>query len=136
MNKIKIACIASLLSSSFAYATSSCDGFELKIKNNLADDLLVTTIKLNGAEIQPGAIQQIDRKTAQVFTINSSADNVPMVGEFVFHTLSIPSKTVTIQYNLENASLFCEHTDKSPLSDYSIEKTRFPGSVHYIISNK
>lgn len=136
MNKIKLACIASLLSSSFAYAASSCDGFEIKIKNNLADDLLATTIKLNGAEIQPGGIQKIDGKTSQVFTINSSVENVPMVGEFVFHTLSVPSKTVTIQYTLDNTSLFCEHTDKSPLSDYAVEKIRVPGSIHYLISNK
>ena len=136
LNKIKLACIGSLLCSSFVYAASPCDGFELKIKNNLSDDLLVTTIKLNGAEIQPGGVQKIDGKTSQVFTINSSVENVPMNGEFVFHTLSLPIKTVTIQYSLENASLFCEHTEKSPQSDYSIEKTRLPGAVHYTISNK
>ncbi len=135
MNKIKIACIGSLLFSSFAYASLPCDGFELKIKNNLADDLLVTTIKLNGAELQPSQIQKIDGKTAQVFTVNTSAQDIPMIGEFVFHTISIPSKTVNIKFNLDNYGLICEHTDKLSESDYSVEKSRLPGSVNYTISN-
>lgn len=135
LNKIKLACLASLLSPCFVYAASPCDGFELKIKNNLADDLLVTTLRLHGAELQPGGIQKIDSKTAQVFTINSSIKDVPMTGEFVFHTISLPSKTVTIQFTLNNSSLFCEHSDTSPSGDYSIEKTRLPGSVNYIINN-
>lgn len=135
MNKIKLVCLTSLLISSFVYAAPSCDGFGLKIKNNLANDLLVTSLKLNGAELQPGGIQKIDSKTAQVFTVNSSSKDVPMLGEFVFHTISLPSKTVSIQFTLNNSSLFCEHTDKSPSGDYSVEKTRLPGSVNYTISN-
>ncbi len=136
MNKIKLACLASLLSSSFVYAASPCDGFELKIKNNLADNLLVTTLKLNGAELQPGGIQKIDSKTAQVFTINSSAKDVPMDGEFVFHTISLPIKTVTIKFTLNNATLYCEHTDISNSGDYSVEKSRLPGSVNYTVNNQ
>ena len=136
MNKIKLVCLASLLSTSFLYAATPCDGFELKINNNLADNLLVTTLKLSGAELQPGGIQKIDSKTAQVFTINSSSNDVPMVGEFTFHTISIPSRTVTIQFTLTNSSLFCEHTETSTSGDYSVEKNRLPGSVHYTISNK
>jgi hypothetical protein len=135
LNKIKLACVVSLLSSSFAYAAPPCDGFELKIKNNLADDLLVTTIKLNGADLQPGGIQKIDGNTAQVFTVNSSTQDTPMIGEFVFHTISLPSKTVKIKFNLNNSLLVCEHTDNSPLSDYAVEKNRLPGSVNYTISN-
>lgn len=136
LNKIKLTCIISLLSSTVAFATAPCDGFDLKIKNNLADDLLVTSIKLNGADIQPGGIQKIDGKTTQVFTVNSSIENVPMTGEFVFHTISLPSKMVKIQYDLQNTLLICRHTDKSPVGDYSVEKNRLPGSANYTISNK
>ena len=136
MNKIKFACFVALLSSSFVYAAAPCNGFEIKIKNNLADDLLVTTLKLNGANVQPGGIQKIDGKTAQVFTVNSSAQNTPMIGEFVFHTISLPSKSVSINFSLENSSLICKHTDKSPAGDYSVEKTRLPGSINYTISNQ
>jgi hypothetical protein len=134
LNKIKLACLVSLLSSSFTYASTPCDGFELKIKNNLADDLLVSTIKLNGADLQPGGIQKIDGKSSQVFTVNSSAENTPMAGEFIFHTISIPSKTVKIKFTLNNLILVCEHADISTVSDYAVEKTRLPGSVNYTIS--
>ena len=136
MNKIKLACLTSLFFTGVVSAAIPCDGFELKIKNSLADDLLVTTIKLHGAELQPAGIQKIDSKLEQVFTVNSSAENVPMVGEFVFHTISLPSREVKIQFDLKNSGLICEHTDNSPVSDYEVSKTRLPGKVYYTISNK
>lgn len=136
MNKLKLACIASLLASGIAQATTPCNSFEIKVKNNLADDLLVTRIKLHGAEIQPGGLQKLDAKTEQVFTVNNSAEGVPMAGVLVFHTISLPSKEVKINFDLKNAGLICEHTDTSPESDYAVEKTRLPGKVNYSISNK
>lgn len=136
MNKIKLACIASLLVAGIAQASTPCNGFELKIKNQLADDLLVTTIHLDGAELQPGGIQKVNAKSEQVFTVNASSDNVPMSGNLTFHTISLPSKTVKVQFDLVNSGLICEHTDRSPDSDYSVEKTRLPGKVNYTISNK
>ncbi|HRD69276.1 MAG TPA: hypothetical protein PK657_03960 [Legionella sp.] len=135
MNKLKLACVASLLAAGIAQASTPCDGFDIKIKNKLADDLLVTKIHLNGADIQPGHIQKINGGTEQVFTVNSSSDAV-MSGDFEFHTISLPSKVVKIQFNLKNSGLICEHTDTSPDSDYSVDKTRLPGKVDYSIFNK
>lgn len=136
MNKLKLACIASLLSAGIAHAAPSCDGFEIKIKNQLADDLLVTKIHLNGAEIQPGGIQKINGNSEQVFTINNSAEDVVMSGNLVFHTISLPSKEVKVRFDLKNTGLVCEHTDFSPEGDYAVEKTRLPGKVDYSIINK
>lgn len=135
MNNLKLACIASLLAAGIAQA-SPCDGFEIKIKNHLADDLLVTRIHLDGANIQPGGIQKIDGHTEQVFSVSKSSDAIAMTGDFVFHTISLPSKEVKIKFNLQNSGVVCEHTDTSPDSDYSVEKTRLPGKVNYTISNK
>lgn len=137
MNKLNLVCIASLLATGIAQAASiPCNGFEIKVKNHLAEDLLVTRIALHGAELQPGGIQKIDAKTEQAFTVNKSADGVAMKGDLVFHTISLPSKEVKIKFNLINSGLVCEHTDNSPESDYTVEKTRVPGSVDYTISNK
>ncbi len=133
MNKLKLALIASLLTAGLAQASTPCNSFEIKVSNNLADDLLVTHIKFSGAELQPGGIQKLNSKTEQVFTVNKSTDGLPMTGDLVFHTLSLPSKVVKIQFNLQNATLICEHTDTSPESDYTVEKTRLPGKVHYSI---
>lgn len=135
-NKIKLACFASLLFSGVISAATPCDGFELKIKNSLAEDILVTTINLNGAELQPGGIQKINSNNEQVFTVNNSAENVAMNGEFVFHTISLPSKSVKIQFDMKNLGLLCEHTDNTPSSDFEVSKTRLPGKVNYTISNK
>lgn len=135
MNKFKLAGIASLLATGIAHATP-CDGFEIKVKNNLADDLIATKIHLDGADIQPGGIQQINGKSEQVFTVNSSAEDKTIAGEMTFHTVSLPSKKVSIKFTLKNSGLVCTHTDTSPASDYSVEKTRLPGKVDYSITNK
>ena len=121
MNKIKLVCFASILAAGITHASSTpCDGFEIKIKNDLPDNLLVTKIQVNGAEIQPGGIQQISGKSAEIFTVNKTADDRNMAGEFVFHTLNLPSKEVKIQFDLKNKTLFCEHSDKTKDGDYSI----------------
>ncbi|HHF7349530.1 TPA: hypothetical protein ACPSKE_002738 [Legionella feeleii] len=136
MNKIKLAFIVSILVTEIASASSSCDGFQIRLKNNLADDLWVTTINLRGAEIQPGAFEKLKRQSEQVFTINRTSENLPMTGEFTLHTLSFPAKTVKITYTLEDKIAFCEHSDNSPRGDYAVEKNRILGGVQYSINNQ
>lgn len=137
MNKSKLACLASLLAAGIVQASSPCDGFELKIKNKLADDLLVTSIVLNGVAIQPDGIQRVNEHTEQVFTVNNSIDSVPIQGELVLHTISLPSKNVKINFNLEHTGLSCEHNDLTGGdNDYTVAKMRLPGAVDYSISNK
>lgn len=136
MNKFKIAALASLLVSGAAFADPACNGFQLKIKNNLAEDLLVSKISLTGAEIQPGTFETLKAKTEQVFTVNASNEDLGMDGEFALHTISLPSKTVKIRYTLMNKGAICEHTEYSPGGDYSVEKTRGLGEVKYSINNQ
>lgn len=136
MNKLVAILLGSFAISTFANASTPCNGFEFSVKNNLADDLLVTTIKLNGADIQPSGFEKLNSGAEQVFKVNNSNDNVPMTGEFILHTISLPTKTVKITFNLENKLAVCEHSDTSPASDYSVEKTRKVGKVDYTISNK
>lgn len=135
MNKLKLTLIASTLVTGIASAAPSCDGFQIRLKNNLADDLLVTTIKLNGAEIQPGTFEKLDSKSEQVFTINRSTEGLPMKGEFTLHTISLPSKTVKVEYTLDNKVAFCEHDDVSPRGDFALEVNRKFGEAQYTINN-
>lgn len=134
MKKLKLACLSTLLVSGIASASPSCEGFQIKLKNNLPEHLLITDIKLNGAEINPRSIEQLKSNMSQVFTINNSSENVPMKGEFTLHTLSLPSATVVIQYTLDNKIAHCSHNDLSPESDLPIEKTRKIGEVEYAIN--
>ncbi len=136
MKKIKLVIIASAFVAGVASASSSCEGFQVRLKNNLADDLLVTSIKLNGAEIQPGIFEKLNHKSEQVFTINRTTPDLPMKGEFALHTISLPSKTVIIQYTLENKVAYCEHIDNSPKGDYAVEKKRKIGEIQYTINNQ
>ncbi|MBA4697237.1 MAG: hypothetical protein H2069_07615 [Legionella sp.] len=133
MNKLKLACLATCLVSGIASAAPSCDGFQLKLKNTLNEDLLVTTIKLDGAQIQPGLIEKLNANSEQVFTVNGSAENLPMVGEFRLHTISVPTKTLVIKYTMDNKTAMCEHTDQSEPTDMGIEKSRTVGGVEYLI---
>jgi hypothetical protein len=136
MNKFKLLGLIPFLISGLASATPVCDGFQLKIANNLADNLLVTSVKIKGAKIQPSSIEKLDSKAEQVFTINSSNDNSPIHGEFILHTISVPFKTIKLKYSLESKGAICEHRGHSVSKDFSIQKTREVGQVSYTISGK
>ena len=112
-----------------------CNGFAIKVKNNLPDDLLAIQIHLNGADIQPTGIQKLNAKSETVLTVNNSAEDRPMSGEFIFRTISLPSNEVKIKFDLSNKVLICEHTDNTLSGHYSVEKTRLPGKVTYTIGN-
>lgn len=135
MSKIKIVCLASFLAASIAQASTPCDGFEIKIKNALPDSLVATNTQLSGATIQPAGIQKIDGNSEAVFTVNGSAENLPMSGYFTFRTISLPSKVVRIRFNLTNQVLVCEHSEDTSDGDYPISHTRLPGKITYTIGN-
>ncbi|MBA2652298.1 MAG: hypothetical protein H0U73_08545 [Tatlockia sp.] len=137
MKTLKLACISTLLAAGIAHASIPCNGLEIKIKNNTTEDLIATGIKLVGAELNPGSSPQINAKTEQVFSVNNSNKDVEMTGELIFHTASLPSKEVKIQFNLRNKTLSCHHEDITPLNaNFSIDKNRYAGKVDYTISHK
>ncbi|MBA3660942.1 MAG: hypothetical protein H0W64_04395 [Gammaproteobacteria bacterium] len=134
MKMYKLICLSSLLAFGVAHAASvPCNGFEIKIKNNSSDDLIINKIALQGAEIQPGTIQKLNAHVEQVFTVNKSQDDKTMNGSFEFHSLTVPTKKVSIKYDLKNKNLACHHYDLERAGDYSIDKTRLPGHVTYTI---
>lgn len=135
MKKIQLLCLVSLLSVGIANASTPCNGFQIKIKNDLQDDLVVTTMKLNGAELQHGGFQTLDSKKEAVLIVADSDVNTPMTGEFIFHTISLPSRTVHLNFNLSNQFVMCQHTDHSTNDDYSVGIFRLPGQVSYTIGN-
>lgn len=137
MNKLKLACLAPFFIGGVAFAGPSCNGFQIKLKNNLADSLVVTSVKLNGADIQPGSFENLNSGAEQAFTINNSNENTPMTGEFTLRTASLPVKTVKIAYTLENKTGVCDHTDiPQSGNDYAAVKSRELGAVKYDISNQ
>lgn len=134
--KAAVSCLGSFLVAGMLHA-AACDSFEIKIKNALADAVIVSHIGVDGAHIQPDWIQRIGSQVEQVFTITGSADNVPMKGHMTFLTESLPIKKIKINFDLVNNGLICSHTDNSPKGDYSLETTRIPGKgVNYTILNK
>lgn len=136
MKNLKTFGIVLGLVSSMTFASAPCTGFDIKLQNNLDENLQISSIKLQGAELNPTDFKQLNAKTDQIFTVNNSLDNVPMTGEFVLHTLSLPAKEVRIQYTLENSGLVCEHKDQSIDGNFSLDKTRLVGQVQYSINNK
>ncbi|CDZ76798.1 hypothetical protein BN59_01074 [Legionella massiliensis] len=135
MNKLKITLIASALWTSVVSAAPSCDGLIIRLRNNLLDDLLMTTNNLTGAAIQPKFFEKLKGKSEQILTINGTSEEVPMAGEIVLYTITLPSRVIKIQYTLENKLAYCEHTDKSIQSDYIVQKNRNIGEVQYSINN-
>lgn len=134
MNKLKLLALGSLLVSGVATANPACNGFEIKIKNNLTDDLLISSIKLDGADITPVGFDKLNGKTETTFTVNNSNKDIPMYGKFVFHTMSLPVKEINIEYTLENKGLVCENNTIDTPSDYPVDKSRAVNQVIYAIN--
>lgn len=133
MQKLRLACLALLLTTGLAQAATPCNGFEIKITNNTSDDLLINKIDLQGADIEPGGIEKLDAGSTQAFTVNNSQDGKKMQGNFEFHSISLPSKEVNIKFDLDNKEIFCEHNDTGSNGDYPVDTTRLVGNVTYTI---
>ena len=133
MKKNQLACMLLLLTTGIAHAAAPCDGFEITIKNNLQDKLLGTTIKLNGADIKPGVLVEINSQSEAVFTVSGSTEDTPMSGELIFKTITLPSKTIHVEFDLKNQFLVCEHTNKEVPNVYPVTHIRLPSNVVYTI---
>lgn len=133
LKKISFVFFTSILAAGLVYASVPCNGFEIKLKNNTPDDLLIHKIELKGADLQPGGIQKLNSKQEQSFTVNESVNGHDMEGSIELHSISLPSKSVSIKFLLKNRLLICQHDDAGSASDYSLGKTRLPGNVTYNI---
>jgi hypothetical protein len=136
MKKINFVYLASIFAASAVQASVPCDNFQISINNQLSDDLLGTTVKLNGASLKPDGVQTLKSKATQTFIVSKTESDVPMYGEFSFHTISIPTKDVSIKFDLKNFGLICQHDDKTEGGDFSVEKNRSINKVEYTIVNK
>ncbi len=136
MNKIKLACISTLLIAGLSHANTPCNGFEIKVKNELAEDMKLAGASLVGAQITPNASQILGSKQEHVFTVNGTVEEIPMSGELVYNTVTVPNKSVIIRFSLNNSHLHCHHRDTSPVNEYTVSHHRFPGSIDYSIINK
>jgi hypothetical protein len=134
MNKISLNCLSLLAIAGLAHAGTPCDGFEIKIKNDTPDNLYVSKAQLSGgAKLQPSGLITIHAHAEQVFTINNSKDGGKMRGLFKLDSVSIPSKTASIVFDLKNKHLICHHDAKNATGDYPISNSRHPGSIRYTI---
>ncbi|MBA2656416.1 MAG: hypothetical protein H0U70_05460 [Tatlockia sp.] len=134
MNKLKYATLATLFAAGIANASTPCDGFKIEVQNNLPFDMAIHKIHLDGAEIQPGTIHQLNQKSEETFTVNKSVDNGVMKGEIILNTISLPSKKVHISFNLVNSGDTCVATDVSNEVDLTLTKSFPEGKIHYEIS--
>lgn len=133
MKKLTLSCFSLLVAAGLAHAGTPCNGFEVKIKNNTPDDLLVTKLQLAGGDFQPNSLEVISAHSEQVFTVNNSADNAKLNGVMEFNSFSLPSKRASIKFDLKNKHLICHHNVKEASGDYQISHSRVPGKVKYTI---
>lgn len=132
MKTTKLLGLGLLFISSLVMASPACTGFKLKLKNT--DDLFITDVKFYGAELSPAVVNKDKSRSEHLFTVNNTAEDLPMYGEFVLQTLSLPKKTVTIGYTLENKGLICEHNVMEAYSEIPVNKTRTLNQVAYTIT--
>lgn len=131
---IKLSFLASSLAlAAIANAGHPCDNFKIKLKNNLPHDLLIKTLHIHGAQIEPQGIQKIDPKSEGTFTVNHTTDSGPMRVVATLNSISIPSKEFKVQFNLTNHGLICKHEEISKEGDLEGKSTRLPGQINYSI---
>lgn len=127
MKKLKLVCLASLLATGMAQA-APCDGYTIKVNNQLADDLLITGAAIKGAELQPDGIGKINSKNSQIFNVAKST-NGEMTGNMSFRTGTM--KKAKIRFTLVNNGGKCVFTDIAiPDNDFKVTKT---GNIEYTI---
>ena len=133
MSKLRNLCIAGCLAavSTGSFADGVCDGFEVTLKNTNSDDYLIEKVKLSNGKLEPGHLALLKGNTEQVLKVNKSNPDEVMEGHITLKRKSIPTKTVKIDFTLEDKKVFCEHSDKD--SSGPVEKTRTVGGVDYSI---
>lgn len=119
MNKFNLAALTFLVGTNVALAAPlPCDGYKINVKNDLADNLLATTLKLSHAELNPSSIHKIESHKEELFLVNNTPEKTTMVGEFSFHTISVPVRDVKIKFELANRDGMWKFTPTKIDGDY------------------
>ena len=132
MQKIQISCLGLLFATGMISAAVPCNNFEILVRNKLPYPLMSTKVKLNGAEMNPKLLE-IDSKAEKGFIITGSNSKIPMTGELIFKTVSIPVTTVHIEFNLTNQVFLCEHSSKKTDNPFAVSHARGHNHVTYSI---
>lgn len=132
MKLTKLLGLASLFISTLVAAAPACTGFKLKLKNT--DDMSIAKVKLYGAELSPQVVTPIKGRSEYLFKIKNSAKELPMYGEFVLQSISLPKKTIRIHYTLENKGFVCEHHSLKTYTEIPVNKTRSLNQVAYTVT--
>lgn len=132
MKLTQVAAVALSLSAGLAFASNQCDGMKIAIENNLPFKLLVAKPAVIGGEIQPADIRAIAENSVMIFTVKTDERKVNF--EYTLRTDSIPSKTITLRFDLRNAVGRCDHDDNdSSAAGYSLTNKHFASTVTYTI---
>jgi len=121
-----------LLAASYgAFANGICDKFELYLKNDSADDLVISSIHLSNAQFEPGHLDILKSNSAQKILVNHANKDAVMEAKLKLHTVSLPSKKVTLRFNLEDKGAYCAHSDQGSSGDLPFEQQRYLGGIEY-----
>ena len=113
MSKLKTVLLSALLVGSLSQVgfAAKCDGFEIKIKNNLPKNLRVTRIQLTGADIQPRNVAILEANAEIPFIVSNSSKE--MTGEIFFRTVTLPNAEIKILFKLRNGLIRCDFDNKT-----------------------
>lgn len=113
-----------------------CDNFQLIVKNNSLDNLVVLTSQLDKANVTPKDVQIIKKESEQEYTIDTTPTDVSMNGEWSLYTLSIPSKIAKIKFQLRNIGGTCKYTKVEFEGNYNVKDVYKDKQVVFSINAK
>ena len=129
---VKVTGLAGILCVSNLYAGCICEGFQVKIKNNLQDDIEVTQLMIEGGQFDPHGTPIISKKSEGAFTLTQVRPG-PMLATVAVESKSTPKKAFEIKFTLEDKNVVCIHDHISQVGNVNIDKTRKIGEVVYTI---
>lgn len=110
-NKLGFAGVVTILAVNLAHASKHCDGFEIKLKNNLSEAVLMPKAELIGADLQPRNLERIAPHSELVLTVYN-VEKDKLQGEIDLRTISMPKHTVTLNFKLSNNLFQCDFDNK------------------------
>lgn len=100
--------LISILASGSLYAENACQGFRVKIKNNLEDDIRISSTKIEDGKFEPHGVITIGKKSEGIVYL-AKANSSFMLATIGAQQLNFPFSTFKVTFTLTDSNSSCVH---------------------------
>ena len=121
------------------YASNSCNGFEIKIKNNLSRDIWVKHVELSDATLDPSGLMKVSSGSSVTLTVNQASAHRLKGNILLRKDILSKSSTdldigeISLDFLLKDKLLHCDFSDKTEQGETTFSTNRSRGAITYNI---